>query len=161
LSGRLSNAASIRTANAGDVQAVHALAASQPNAPHWPPVVYEEMLVDEKRCLFVAEIGDMLAGFLAVVLTIGEAEIESIAIEPRTQRQGIGRQLGEAAIGWARDHHAHIMRLEVRAANASAQSLYRALGFEVCGLRPSYYQAPVDDAIAMRLLLNEAVAAYG
>ena len=48
------------------------------------------------------------------------------------------------ARGGARAFH-----LEVRAGNAAARALYRAMGFEEVGKRHSYYSAPVEDAVLL------------
>lgn len=52
--------------------------------------------------------------------------------------------------------------LEVRASNAAAQELYRQLGFEVIGVRESYYQLPPEDALIMALDMDrKSVGGWG
>jgi ribosomal protein S18 acetylase RimI-like enzyme len=46
------------------------------------------------------------------------------------------------------------MELEVRAASAGAQALYRLLGFIEQRRRARYYYDPVDDAVVMALPLS-------
>ncbi len=60
----------------------------------------------------------------------GPWTITNVAVHPDFRRQGIARQLMEAALDEARDRRAPSVVLEVQAANAPAQQLYRELGFE-------------------------------
>ena len=45
--------------------------------------------------------------------------------------------------------------LEVRASNDAARALYTRHGFTTAGRRRRYYTAPVEDALVMRLPLDE------
>ena len=44
--------------------------------------------------------------------------------------------------------------LEVRASNAAALAVYRALGFAATGRRPRYYADPPEDALLLQLRLG-------
>ena len=46
------------------------------------------------------------------------------------------------------------MTLEVRKSNDAAQTLYRSLGFEVCGMRKGYYSDNGEDAWLMERKLQ-------
>jgi [ribosomal protein S18]-alanine N-acetyltransferase len=50
-----------------------------------------------------------------------------------------------------KERGAHELFLEVRESNEAAQRVYRERGFVVVGRRKSYYSAPVEDALVMRL----------
>ena len=54
-------------------------------------------------------------------------------IDPRYRRRGLGRQLMEQAIEWAREHGADHLRLWVDDANPEAAKFYLALGFKPAG----------------------------
>lgn len=110
-----------------------------------------------RRCLFVAEGECQLIGF-AVGKVIGmgfesSSELESVAVSSDARRAGVGRSLCAAVIDWCRAQGAVAIELEVRAASMGAIALYSGLGFVVEGRRPGYYQAPLDDAVLMRLKL--------
>jgi len=90
------------------------------------------------------------------VVGIGEessSELESVAVGSDARRMGVGRLLCIAVIDWCRAQGAAAIELEVRAGSAGAIALYEGLGFEIEGRRPRYYQAPLDDAVLMRLKL--------
>ena len=90
-------------------------------------------------------------------LTLGEAEILTVAVAPSFRFQGHGRRLLEAAIEVARDQGAETIFLEVAADNATAISLYHAAGFQLVGKRPGYYhraEGSSADALVMKLTLR-------
>ena len=66
------------------------------------------------------------------------ASIQSIAVELRYRRAGLGRRLIHAALA---QHSAHIrtVGLEVRVDNAAARALYEQLGFRVSRRMRKYY----------------------
>jgi ribosomal-protein-alanine acetyltransferase len=93
------------------------------------------------------------AGLLAPVGS-GQADIQTIAVAPVAQRQGLGRALMVALLDEARRREAAEVFLEVRADNPNAQALYASLGFEQVAVRPKYYQPDGVDAHIMRLALS-------
>ena len=151
----------VRLANAEDLDDVIRLERAIAEAPHWAEAEYAAMLAPAsdavRRCLFVAESEPGLIGFaVGKVIGIGEessSELESVAVGSDARRMGVGRLLCIAVIDWCRAQGAAAMELEVRAGSAGAIALYEGLGFEIEGRRPRYYQAPLDDAVLMRLKL--------
>jgi ribosomal-protein-alanine N-acetyltransferase len=83
------------------------------------------------------------------------AELESVAVAPSARRSGIGRALCARVLDWCRNHGATEVMLEVRASSAGAIALYLGLGFIAAGRRPRYYCDPEDDAVVMRLSLED------
>ena len=79
------------------------------------------------------------------------AELESVAVDLRARRGGVGRALCGAVMDWCRRQGAAAVELEVRAASGGAIDLYRGLGFVAVGRRAGYYSGPLDDAVLMRL----------
>jgi len=83
-----------------------------------------------------------------------DADIQTIAVAEHARRRGLGRSLMTQLMDAARGRGASTVFLEVRADNASAQHLYRSLGFEEIGVRARYYQPDDVDAIVMRAPLT-------
>jgi ribosomal-protein-alanine acetyltransferase len=83
-----------------------------------------------------------MQGYCIVLFNRGTslARLYSIAVDPDSQRTGVGRALLAAAEAEARSHKAAYMRLEVRADADSVQAFYRAHGFRKFGLQPHYYE---------------------
>ena len=75
-------------------------------------------------------------------------------------RGGLGRGVFvgmDEAVAAARKRGTRSLYLEVREANHVARQLYHSAGFEVVGVRKQYYTEPVEDAIVMRLELEDTV----
>lgn len=157
----MSAAVTIRVATLDDVAAVVALERVVPTAPHWSEGEYVAILgggAEEfiRRCLLVAERGRELVGFAVGKVIAGETgELESVVVRAGARREGVGRALCEAVIGWCDGEGAATVELEVRSANVAAVRLYEGLGLKKVGSRKDYYREPVDDAVLMRLLLAE------
>lgn len=81
-----------------------------------------------------------------------EAEVLTLAVDPASQRQGIGRALLERAAATAQERGAQAIFLEVAADNAPAQALYAALGFAAVGCRRGYYPSGGDALVLRRRL---------
>ena len=156
----MSAAVTIRAARLEDVTAVVALERGVAQAPHWGEGEYVAMVrggAEEfvRRCLLVAERGGELIGFAVGKVIVGETgEVESVVVGAEVRREGVGKALCEAVIGWCKGQGAVAVELEVRSANLGAVRLYEGLGFESVGIRKDYYREPVDDAVLMRLGLT-------
>jgi ribosomal-protein-alanine N-acetyltransferase len=137
-----------------DLDAVVAIAAAIPSAPHWPREAYAAALNSEawpQRVAMAAESGGSVVGFAVAVLVAGEAEIESIAVASGHQRQGIGALLLDALLDALQAAGALAIGLEVRESNRAAAALYARAGFREVGRRRDYYRDPAEDAVLMRL----------
>nr|WP_219905316.1 ribosomal protein S18-alanine N-acetyltransferase [Actinopolyspora mortivallis] len=78
-----------------------------------------------------------------------EAEVHTIAVDPRAQGRGVGRALLRRLLARADEERAQVF-LEVRTDNEPAIGLYRRHDFEVVGMRKRYYQPSGADAYTMR-----------
>jgi len=75
---------------------------------------------------------------------------------PAWRRRGIGHRLWDATHGFAREAAYRKLLIFVRAANSSAQSFYRGLGFSECGRlsRQTIIDGVAEDEIMMELHLS-------
>lgn len=92
---------------------------------------------------------DPRGGMLLARVTADEAEILTLAVEPRARRQGVATALLQHALTEARTRGARCMLLEVSVENAAARALYDRTGFVEVGRRPRYY-ADGSDALVLR-----------
>jgi putative acetyltransferase len=91
--------------------------------------------------IFIASIDEVAVGCVALLkLSDGEFEVAKMATDERYQRRGIGRALMDAAIQWARAHHARRLYLETNHTLDAAQRLYASVGFQRIPPRPSPYK---------------------
>jgi len=89
-------------------------------------------------------------GLRASMAVGGQGDIQTLAIDPHFQRQGLGSMLLTALLVEAWKRNVDDVFLEVRADNDAAQALYGRAGFREIARRPGYYQPGSVDAIVMR-----------
>ncbi|WP_188576332.1 N-acetyltransferase [Tistrella bauzanensis] len=104
---------------------------------------------------------DAPTGMVLIQAAAGEAEILTIAVDPRARRQGLGLLLLDGAAIWAAAHGAERLLLEVAADNPAARGLYQKAGFTTVGRRRGYYargkQVPADaEVMALALTVDDA-----
>jgi ribosomal-protein-alanine N-acetyltransferase len=150
----------IRRMTAADLDRVLAIARNLPQVPHWPESAWMNATNSQfepestpRRIALVA--GDpqsgSIFGFAVASLLPPQAELETIAVAPESQRLGLGARIFQALAAELKVAGVNELVLEVRASNRPALALYRALGFVKTGLRPRYYADPIEDAVLMRL----------
>jgi len=105
--------------------------------------------------LSIADAGEVQA-FILMRAVAGEAEILTLAVDPRARRQGLARTLVEAGALMAQTSGAETVFLEVADDNAGAIALYSGAGFGRVGARRGYYprETGAVDALVMRRDLN-------
>jgi GNAT superfamily N-acetyltransferase len=90
----------------------------------------------DRAQLFLAYDGAEAVGMCVIYLsehyrtpTLGRvyATLHGVYVRPRYRRRGIGRELTQAAIEWARMHNCYSMRLR---SSDDGQRLYESLGFQ-------------------------------
>jgi ribosomal-protein-alanine N-acetyltransferase len=108
-----------------------------------------ELAMRGSRAYFVARIGRELVGYAGLMMTLDEAHVTTIAVEPRHHRAKIGTRLLLVLVREAIDRGATAITLEVRMSNVGAQDLYRRFGFGPVGVRKNYYQEVNEDALVM------------
>ena len=81
------------------------------------------------------------------VQVASEADLLRIAVDPAHRGRGMGQRLLEACQRELAEAGIYHLFLEVRVSNAAAISLYRACGWERCGLRGTYYSDGEDAAL--------------
>jgi ribosomal-protein-alanine N-acetyltransferase len=89
--------------------------------------------------LMLAEDGeDKVVGFSLYRTIVDDAELLLLAVDPNSQRQGIGRDLLDYFIEDAKKNGAARIHLEVRDGNRAIR-LYEAAGFVQANRRRNYY----------------------
>jgi ribosomal-protein-alanine N-acetyltransferase len=144
--------------NAADLDRVFEIALALPEAPHWSLSSYVaaiDPMHTPRRIALVSTDPDNDAptGFVIASLLPPEAELETIAVAPSGQRQGVGSRLLSVLAEELRNEHVNQLILEVRASNLAALRFYRAYGFKQTGRRTRYYSDPEEDAVLMGLSL--------
>lgn len=116
----------------------------------WHRESFIEMLDNPRALFMVAVDGDKLAGTCGMITVAGEGDISNVAVDKDYKRRGIAYELVKTAMECASSEYDVIeFTLEVRAGNVAAIGLYEKLGFVSEGIRPGFYEKPVEDAMIM------------
>lgn len=109
--------------------------------------------VPDSRNVVVAEIDGEIAGYTSLRIVGSQADINTIAVATKFQKQGVGAQLYSWLEHCAIAKDARQLFLDVRSDNDVAIKMYLKLGFEKIDLRKDYYATGIS-AIVMRKRLN-------
>ena len=104
-----------------------------------------------EQCAMVVEEDGRIDGFVVFSQVLDEASIYSIGVHSAQQGKGLGHLLLQAALLKMKQAGATRCFLEVRQSNAVARRLYEGNGFELDGIRKSYYptEGGREDALLM------------
>ncbi len=147
----------VRPACSEDVPRMMEVAGHSATAALWNREAYAKLFEPDARPAFVTLViqeDDDVVGFLVGRPVSGnnedEWEIENIAVAGAARRRGLGSHLLGEFLNLARSRGGRRIFLEVRASNHAARALYEKWAFVEAGLRKSYYQNPVEDALVLR-----------
>ena len=92
---------------------------------------------------------EQVVGICGVKKIFEEGEISNVAVHPDFRGRGISRKMLDLLMREAREDGVEAFTLEVRAGNRIAIRLYESLGFRTEGVRPGFYDKPVEDGLIM------------
>ena len=145
----------VRLLRASDVDAVLAIQQACPEIAQWTRDDYLRAAEGAMHGWVSERIGGaapsapVVVGFLVARSIPPEVEILNLAVAESHRRHGVGADLFDATLAWARRLGATRAMLEVRAGNDAALRLYHRNGFQVAGRRARYYANPADDALLL------------
>lgn len=125
-------------------------------AAPWSRRLFEETLSFALSFNFVARkrVDNRVVGYANFYLIKDEVQILNIAVAPASRNKGYAAGLLTHAIAILNSHGAGEFFLEVRESNHEAIRLYQGLGFRAIGVRKRYYTETNEDAIVMRLRVD-------
>ena len=119
----------------------------------WPSADFASFLDDRATPAYIAcDARRRIAGFALIRTVADEAELLTIAVDPRWRGRGVGRALMDAAFADLMLSPARRMFLEVDEQNLAAIRLYQKLGFATISSRKGYYPRP-DGSAATALVM--------
>jgi [ribosomal protein S18]-alanine N-acetyltransferase len=121
----------------------------------WPLSAFHEILEGGDWKALVAEAEGAIVGYSCHFEVAGEAHLANVAVDPGYRRKSVAKQLLERILDLTRANGCYQILLEVRPSNESACRFYQDAGFEELYRRPEYYQSPVEEAVVMRLRLED------
>lgn len=96
----------------------------------------------------------VITGYILAYVRSGECHILNFCVKPEMRGMGLGSQLLEHVLTFAKDHGADMAILEVRPSNHPAIYLYHKVGFNEISVRKDYYATPEggrEDALVLVL----------
>lgn len=138
----------LRRMTVADIDEVMAIERAAFASPWSRQFFLEELQATHARSVLCQRDGKPI-GYVIYWELPGELDVHNVAVHPRFRRQGVARAMLGDIIEGATKRGFRRMTLEVRKSNDPAQTLYRSLGFEICGLRKGYYSDNGEDAWVM------------
>jgi [ribosomal protein S18]-alanine N-acetyltransferase len=106
----------------------------------WGEGEFEQMLAERNTLVHRLRQGRKTIGFAVSRMAADEAEILSIAVEPKHRGRGLSRNLLLTHLGHLAGRGVRTVFLEVEENNQPACRLYNRAGFAVTGRRERYYR---------------------
>jgi ribosomal-protein-alanine N-acetyltransferase len=140
LAARQDRAVRLRSATGADAQDCAKLHAELLE-PAWDCASFASLLAHPAALGFVVQLSApaQTVGFILGQVAADQAEVLTLGVQTKAQRQGIATRLIEALAESARLAGARVIHLEVAAKNTAALALYRKLRFQESGRRKGYY----------------------
>lgn len=139
----------LRPATEADIPAIHALETRVFPDP-WPLEAFGNL---PGEYTWVLEADGAIYAYIIYLVVLDEAMIINFGVDPRHQRQGLGRRLLKETMNILIERGYLYFYLDVRESNLPAIHLYRSMGFCSLGSRKQYYQNPPEDSVVMGLYL--------
>jgi [ribosomal protein S18]-alanine N-acetyltransferase len=121
----------------------------------WGEGEFEAMLTERHTLVHRLRQGRKTIGFAVSRMAADEAEILSIAIDPRQRGRGLSRTLLLTHLGHLAGCGVRTVFLEVEEHNLPARRLYERAGFGVVGRRERYYQQPGGEQLNALLMRRD------
>jgi len=122
----------------------------------WPRSYFEyEITQNPLATCLVGEIDQQIMAVGCMWCLYERAEITSISVAKKYQRQGYGKAMLLEMLSIARMKQVTDAFLEVRVSNLSAKALYESMGFSILKIRKQYYEDNQEDAYEMHLHWEE------
>jgi ribosomal-protein-alanine N-acetyltransferase len=139
------------TRDAGRLAQIHAASFHR----GWGEGEFESMLAERNTLVHRLKLGRRVAGFIVSRIGADEAEILSVAIDPRHRGRGLSRDLLLTHLGHLAGRGVRTVFLEVEENNQPARRLYQRAGFATVGRRERYYQQPGGEPLNALLMRRD------
>lgn len=116
----------------------------------YPPEVINFLYESHRDTFLVAEKDEDVIGFVIGIVQKKEGHVLVIAIRDDYKKKGIGTFLMKKLIDVYKKKGITRLKLEVRASNVAALSMYRNLGFKITNRLKHYYENGEDGFLLRR-----------
>lgn len=115
----------------------------------WSENAFAHLAEDKDSIFIVALEDDTLIGGCGLTHIGLEGDIHNVMVTSKYRGRGIATQMMTALLEEGRKQGIEEFTLEVRVSNAAAIKVYEKMGFVSEGIRPRFYEQPVEDAMIM------------
>lgn len=138
----------IRELQDSDIEELSAIETSSFSMP-WSANDFRDLLKRD-YCLYLVALADgRIAGCAGLTDLCNEGNIDNVVVAEELRGQGVATRLLAELIDRGEARGIEAFTLEVRVSNAAAIHVYEKLGFVSEGIRPRFYEKPVEDAMIM------------
>lgn len=115
----------------------------------WSVNAFAALVEDKNSIFFVAEEDGQIIGGCGLTHILDEGDIHNVMVAPAYRGRGIAVRMMENLLNEGTTQGIDAFTLEVRVSNEAAIRIYEKLGFVSEGVRPKFYEKPVEDALIM------------
>lgn len=138
----------IRELRPEDVEPLSIIEARAFSMP-WSAEDFARLIRDRNSLYLVAEVDGQVVGSCGVTNVSGDGEIDNVVVDEAYHNRGIATALLQETLRRGYAMGVEAFTLEVRVSNAPAIHLYEKAGFVSEGIRPRFYEKPVEDALIL------------
>ena len=122
---------------------------SQSFSMPWSEKDFRDLLTRSYCTYVVALVDGEIAGCSGFTSSCGVANIDNVVVAQDFRGQGVAQAMLRELIAKGEEEHVEAFTLEVRISNTAAIHIYEKFGFVSEGIRPGFYEKPVEDANIM------------
>ncbi len=115
----------------------------------WSVKSFAALVQDPNSLFLVAEEDGCVVGGCGLTHILEEGDIHNVMVAAAYQGKGIATRMLTKLLEAGTQQGIREFTLEVRVSNAAAIRVYEKLGFVSEGVRPGFYEKPVEDAMIM------------
>ena len=115
----------------------------------WSVNAFAALAEDKNSIFFVAEEDGQIIGGCGLTHILDEGDIHNVMVASAYRGRGIAVRMMEKLLNEGAAQGIDAFTLEVRVSNEAAIRVYEKLGFVSEGVRPKFYEKPVEDALIM------------
>ena len=138
----------VRKLEKRDIPAISAIEAKSFSMP-WSTEDFEKLLGRDYCVYYVAEYDGQIVGSCGMTISYGEGSIDNVVVDEDYRGKGIAHEMINTLLQEGDAQGIEAYTLEVRVSNKAAIAVYTDAGFVSEGIRPRFYEKPVEDAMIM------------
>lgn len=138
----------IRELQDADIEALSVIEAASFSMP-WSPQDFRDLLSRDYCMYLVALVDGQPVGCAGLTNICNEGNIDNVVVSEGYRGQGVATRLLSELLVRGENCGIEAFTLEVRVSNAAAIHVYEKLGFVSEGIRPRFYEKPIEDAMIM------------